>query len=73
MVQFRRAIADGTFAWIEDALKNAVGAAYKLISNANAAIEGYLHKSRTESAMHGAVFACREPIGTAIESLRSVL
>ena len=35
LAQFRRAIADGTFIWIEDALKKALFAAYEVVNEAN--------------------------------------
>ena len=42
VTQFRRAIADGTFSWIEAALGEALRTAYVEISRFNAALEAQL-------------------------------
>lgn len=73
MVQFRRAVADGTFAWLDEGLKAAIGGAYAALAKANATTEGYAHRSQTESAMQSTIRACNEPIGAAISKLRETL
>jgi hypothetical protein len=58
---------------LQDDLKQAIGAAYKAITNANATIDAHATKARTESAMQGVVMAAATPIADAISSVRAVL
>lgn len=73
VIQFRRAIADGTFAWLDDELKFALNLAYKTILVANSSIEAYAHSAQYESAMQAHIKACREPIDSAILKLQKAL
>jgi hypothetical protein len=73
LVQFRRAIADGTFVWLPQRLKAEIQAAYGAMVFANGLIEGYLSKSQSENAASGAITAAQLPIGNAIKLLGEAL
>ena len=42
MLQFRRALADGTFVWLADNLRTKVHSAYGAMAFANGLVDGYL-------------------------------
>lgn len=65
VAQFRRAIADGTFTWLPDNLKQAIQEAYAAITNANQAIERMSHAPRPAYAVSG--------VRTAIEQTHPVM
>ena len=76
VVQFRRAIADGTFTWLSDVLKAAVQAAYVAITNANWKIEGMTHAARPAHSVEGArqaIDQARPVIDAAVTVLRETL
>jgi len=73
VTQFRRAIADGTFSWVEDPLKSNVFAAYQAIVKANATLEAFAHRTRSESAAIADTAQAFNPICRAIEQLRQAL
>ena len=73
LIQFRRAIADGTFAWIDDDLRSAVCGAYTAMFTANADVELYTHRHSSASGVRDSMARCEGPIKIAIDSLRSAL
>jgi len=73
ITQFRRAIADGTFSWVDDPLKSSVFAAYQAIVKANATLDAFAHRTRSESATIADTAQAFKPICRAIEQLRGAL
>ena len=72
-VQFRRAIADGTFVWLAEGPKRDIHVAYAAMAHAQAVGEGYAGRSQTESVPRGPLDHARATIETAMKTLRSVL
>jgi HNH endonuclease len=70
-IQFKRAIADGTFTWISENLKNAIMAAYVAINAANFEIERMLSGpvAITHKTVDQAVKEAKAPIQSAIDAL----
>jgi hypothetical protein len=72
VIQFQRAIADGTFTWISEKLKNAIMGAYVAINEASFHIEGMLsggvarHWEKTAAEL---VNKAQAPIQSAIDAL----
>ena len=72
VVQFQRAIADGTFTWISEKLKNAIMGAYVAINEASLHIEGMLsgavarHWEKTAAEL---INRPKTPIQSAIDAL----
>jgi hypothetical protein len=76
VAQFRRAIADGTFTWLPDDLKQAIQRAYVAITNANRAIERMSHAARPAHAVSGvrtAIVQTHAVMDAAVTCLRSAL
>jgi hypothetical protein len=70
-IQFKRAIADGTFTWISENLKNEIMAAYVAINAANFEIERLLSGpvALTHKPVDEAVKNAKAPIQSAINAL----
>jgi hypothetical protein len=73
VAQFRRAIADGTFDWLSEPLKSAIHEAYRAVFAVNAALDGYVRGSQTESGAVGTMANARTPLEVAIERLQVAL
>lgn len=73
MIQFRRAIADGTFSWVSGELKASIDAAYRAIVKANASVDARAHRAVPNFAPQADIRAALGPIDTAIARLREAL
>jgi hypothetical protein len=73
MVQFRRAIADGTFTWVSSDVKANVHKAYRTMVKANATLDGFAHRAQTESSAIAIIRSAKVPIEAAIEHLLAAL
>lgn len=73
LVQFPRAIPDGTFVWLPERLKAEIHAAYGAMVFANGLVQGYFAKSQTENAAIGAMTAAQLPIDNAVRLLGEAL
>jgi hypothetical protein len=76
VLQFRRAIADGTFTWLPEELKTPVLDAYVALTNANTAIENMGHAlrpSHTESTTAQLVQKARGLLNAAVIALSNAL
>jgi hypothetical protein len=76
VIQFQRAIADGTFSWISENLKNAITGAYVAINEANFRIDGMVsggEGSRWAKTAPAAVMGSVGPIQSAIDVLNDAM
>jgi len=73
MVQFRRAIADGTFSWVSLELKAGIHDAYRAVVKANATADAVAHRAVPNLNLQADVQAALGPIDTAIRRLRAAL
>jgi hypothetical protein len=72
-IQFRRAIADGTFTWLPEPFKEKVHAAYRSISRAHTAVEIFASRGQSESSAIAAMREAATQIDVAIATLRDAL
>ena len=71
VIQFQRAIADGTFTWISEKLKNAIMGAYVAINEANFDIDRLLNSppGTSRKFVYNSLEKAKVPIQSAIDAL----
>ena len=71
VIQFQRAIADGTFTWISEKLKNAIMGAYVAINEANFDIDRLLNSppGTSRKFVYNSLRESKGPIQSAIDAL----